>query len=82
MTAAEINKLVDEYDRRKHEQRETVAHLFARMFSQKLERDLTEPERQTLRRRIETLGSERVGDVVLTFDRDALGAWLAQDNAS
>ncbi len=81
MTAAEIYELFDESDRQKHEQRETVTHLLARQFSQKLERDLTEDERQTLRRRIETLGSERVGDVVLAFDRDALGAWLVRPDA-
>ena len=81
MTAAEIYELFDEYDRQKHEQRETVAHLLARLFSQKLKRDLTEDERQTLRRRIKTLGSERVGGTVLAFDRDALGAWLAQPDA-
>lgn len=81
MTAAEIYELFDEYDRQKHEQRETVTHLLARLFSQKLKRDLTEDERQTLRRRIELLGSERVGDMVLAFDRDALGVWLAQPDA-
>ena len=81
MTAAEIYELFDEYDRQKRERRETVTHLLARLFSQKLGRDLTEDEQRTLRRRIETLGSERVGDVVLAFDRDALGAWLARPDA-
>ncbi|MFO0604036.1 MAG: Uma2 family endonuclease [Polyangiales bacterium] len=49
-----------------------LEHLFAR----RLARPLTEAERATLRERLRTDGSERIGDLVLDLTPDALAAWL------
>jgi hypothetical protein len=52
-----------------------------RLFSRRLGRPLDEDERGELRRRLEVLGPERLGDVVLDLDSDALGRWLADPDA-
>ncbi len=54
-----------------------LAHQFAR----RLGRALAEGEFARLRERLGTLGAARLGDVVLDLERDALAAWLADDNA-
>ena len=56
---------------------EPVIHLFTR----KLDRPLTDRERATLVRRLDTLGPGRLGDVVLDLDGTALAAWLANPRA-
>jgi len=54
-----------------------LAHLFER----RLGRVLHDNERACVRERIETLGPERVGDVVLDLSADELAAWLADPKA-
>lgn len=50
-------------------------------FERKLGRKLTEPERETLRQRLESVGAVRLGDVALDLDGDALAAWIASPTA-
>ncbi len=45
-------------------------------FERKLGRAMTDAERKTLHARLEALGPDSVGDVVLDLDGEALGAWL------
>ncbi len=54
-----------------------LAHLFAR----KLDRSLTERERESLIARLDALGPDRLGDVALDLDGTALALWLADPNA-
>jgi hypothetical protein len=56
---------------------EPVVHQFGR----KLGRPLTERQRATILRRLDTLGPDRLGDVVLDLDAAALAAWLANPRA-
>lgn len=51
------------------------------LFTRKLGRPLTDRQRATLLRRLDTLGPDRVGDVVLDLDAAALAAWLANPRA-
>ncbi len=55
--------------------------LMVHLFTRKLGRPLTERERETLLRRLDTLGPGRLGDVVLDLDGTALAAWLANPRA-
>jgi hypothetical protein len=59
-------------------QLETIARLCGR----RLGRPLTETEHAALADRLARLGQERVEDVILSFSADALGAWLADPNAT
>jgi hypothetical protein len=53
----------------------------ARQFARRVGRALTEPELQLLAARLDTLGPDRLGDVVLDLDSTALRAWLADPSA-
>lgn len=46
-----------------------------RLFERKLSRSLPEAERAALLARLDLVGPERLGDVVLDLDAAALGAW-------
>lgn len=50
-------------------------------FARRLGRPLTEAEAATLRSRFDTVGPNRLGDVVLDLSPDALGAWLTDPDA-
>jgi hypothetical protein len=52
-----------------------------RLFTRKLGRPLTERERKTLVRRLDTLGPDRLGDVAVDLDGPALATWLANTRA-
>jgi len=55
--------------------------IYVQMFSQRLERALTEREKATLEQRFETLSEDRLDDVLFNSSRDALAAWLANPKA-
>jgi predicted transposase YdaD len=63
------------------EGRQQGLDLVAHQFTRKLGRPLTERQRATILRRFDTLGPERLGDVVLDLDAAALAAWLANPRA-
>ena len=48
-----------------------------RMLARKLGRPLTEAERHSLTERLDTVGADRLGDVVLDLAPEQLAAWLA-----
>lgn len=50
-------------------------------FERRLSRPLTPSEQETLHQRLTSLGSNRLGDVVLDLDATALAAWLADPAA-
>jgi hypothetical protein len=52
-----------------------------RLFERRLARPLTDPERKIITDRLDTLGPERLGDVVLDLAPDALASWLADPEA-
>jgi hypothetical protein len=52
-----------------------------RLFSQRLARALSDVERAVIVARLETLGADRLGDVVLDLSAPALAAWLADPAA-
>ena len=52
-----------------------------RQCERKLSRPLTDEEHVEIVRRLDTLGPERLGDVVLDLDAGALKAWLADPHA-
>jgi hypothetical protein len=52
-----------------------------RLFARRLGRPLTDAERATLSSRLDTLGGDRLGDVVLDLTPDELGAWLTDPDA-
>lgn len=58
-----------------------VESTLVRLFSRRLARTLTREEHATLTARIATLGVDRVGEVVLNDDADALARWLADPDA-
>jgi hypothetical protein len=58
-----------------------AANAFARLFERRLRRTLREDEQARLRERVETLGPDRVGDVVLDLSADELATWLADPKA-
>jgi hypothetical protein len=51
-------------------------------FSRRLGRPITDAERAELLRRLDTLGADRIGDVVLDLAPNALAAWLADPAAT
>ncbi len=51
-------------------------------FARRLSRTLTADERATLMKRLDTHGPDRLGDVVLDLDADALHAWLRDPAAT
>jgi hypothetical protein len=56
--------------------------VLSRLFARRLGRALGEAEAQTLRTRLATLGPERLSDLVLELEGDALTRWLADPNAA
>lgn len=56
---------------------QSLEHQFAR----RLGRPLTPGDHATLAERLSALGADRLGDVVLDLDRDALAQWLADPDA-
>jgi predicted transposase YdaD len=52
-----------------------------RLFEHRLHRNLSETERAILATRIDRLGAERLGNVVLDLDATQLAAWLADPAA-
>jgi hypothetical protein len=56
--------------------------VLARQFEKRLGRALGETERAALAERLDRLGAERVGDVVLLLSAEALAAWLADPAAT
>mgnify|MGYP007070992118 CR=1 FL=1 len=54
-----------------------IEHLFER----RLRRALTAAEHAELLRRLDTLGPDRIGDVVLDLTPEALAAWIADPDA-
>ena len=55
---------------------------FGHQFARRLGRPVTAAEHAELLRRLDTLGADRIGDVVLDLAPDALAAWLADPNAT
>jgi flagellar biosynthesis/type III secretory pathway protein FliH len=53
-----------------------------RLFERRLGRVLTDAERGALASRLDVVGPERLGDVVLDLDSAALAAWLASPTAT
>lgn len=53
-----------------------------RLFERRLGRALSEAERGVLASRLDVVGPERLGDVVLDLDSAALAAWLASPTAT
>ena len=51
-------------------------------LARRLSRPVTAAEHAELLRRLDTLGADRIGDVVLDLAPDALAAWLADPNAT
>ena len=54
----------------------------ARLFTKRLGRPLSDAEHAILAERLDRLGEDRIGDLVLTHDGEALAAWLADPTAS
>jgi isocitrate lyase len=52
-----------------------------RLFSRRLQRALTDVERAVIVARLDTLGADRLGDVVLDLSAPELSAWLADPAA-
>ena len=50
-------------------------------IARKLRRALTDDDRRAIATRLDLVGPERLGDVVLDFNGDALAAWLADPDA-
>lgn len=55
--------------------------LVVRLFERRLQRGLTAFERNRVDQRLDRLGPDRLGDVVLDLTPDALGAWLSDPDA-
>lgn len=53
----------------------------ARQFARRLDRDLTDNERELLMRRLDTVGPQRLGDIVLDLTPAELAAWLKDPDA-
>jgi hypothetical protein len=79
-------KLIDAIENRglergRSEGRQQGLELVVHLFGRKLGRPLTDRQRATILRRLDTLGPDRLGDVVLDLDTAALAAWLANPRA-
>ena len=61
--------------------REAGLEPLVHQFTRRLGRPLTQGERTTLVRRLDTLGPRRLGDVVLDLDAAGLATWLADPDA-
>jgi len=55
---------------------------FEHLYARRLGRPITPAEHAELLRRLDTLGADRIGDVVLDLPPDALAVWLADPNAT
>jgi hypothetical protein len=55
--------------------------VMARLCGLRLDRPLTETEKEALAARLDRLGEDRVGQVMLSFSSEALEAWLSDPNA-
>ena len=53
-----------------------------RQFERRLGRPLSDAERGALASRLDVVGPDRLGDVVLDLDSAALAAWLASPTAT
>jgi hypothetical protein len=51
------------------------------VFERKHGRSLTDGERRTIAERLDRVGPDRLGDVVLDLASDQLAAWLADPEA-
>jgi hypothetical protein len=60
---------------------EEKLQLMARLCGLRLGRPLTEAENAALAERLDRLGEDRVGQVMLSFSSEALQAWLSDPNA-
>lgn len=80
-------EMIQEIEKRAHQDGiakgivEGAAEAFTPQLERRLGRPLHEHERARLRERIGSLGSDRVGDVVLDLPADELATWLADPNA-
>jgi len=52
-----------------------------RLYARRLGRSLSADEETTLVQRLDTVGPDRLGDVVLDLSPDALAAWLRDPDA-
>ncbi len=62
-------------------QQEGIVGLLSRRLERRLSRPLTSPENEALVRRLGTLGSDRLGDLVFDLSPEALAAWVAAPDA-
>lgn len=67
---------------RAREQITRAQHALEHLFERRLRRTLSDRERDTLRARFTSLGPERLSDVVLDLEGDALAAWIASPEAT
>lgn len=76
-------EMIQEIEKRAHQDGvvEGAAEAFTPQLERRLGRPLHEDERARLRERVGSLGSDRVGDVVLDLPADELATWLADPNA-
>jgi len=81
LLAARNPVLTEALRKRQSEGRDEGLQPLVHLFTRKLGRPLAATERDRLRERLTTLGAERLGDVVLDLDRDALAAWLTAPDA-
>jgi hypothetical protein len=51
------------------------------LFSRRLGRDLSDVERRVLAERLNAVGADRLGDVVLDLEPGELNGWLADPKA-
>jgi hypothetical protein len=72
----EASRFTDEWVRAR-----AVDQTLGRMIARRVGRKLASAEQETLSRRVEALGVERVEEVVLDFDGASLAAWLADPAA-
>lgn len=62
---------------RREGKREGTLDMIALLFERRLGRALTDDQRAEIARRLDALGPERLGDVVLDLTPRKLAAWLA-----
>ncbi|WP_437683534.1 hypothetical protein [Sorangium sp. So ce131] len=79
-TARRINEAVKEAIKEAEERGEL--QMTARLCAMRLGRLLTEVEHAALAERLDRLGQDRVGEVVLSFTAEALATWLSATDAS